>query len=603
MNHYRQQLWEHTSSAGLFPQPPRLDFTLPPAPIAGRTLPVLKTHTRRIVTLAIGEFIARETVWWDPLTERRYPSQALRRLVAPGSNFGYDVVVYVGRALFLEALPVRQVIAQLAQRHVHLSASTVGALGRRFVALLALAHYQCAPQIKAAMILRGGYILHLDATYEDQSPLLMTGVDAVLEIVLGNIKLPSEKAAGIVPFLRHLKACFGNPLAAVHDMSHGIIAAIEEVFPGIPDYICHFHFLRDLGKDLFGAEYDTLRKGLQRHGTVSRLYARLRAWQVQIDIHPKLRPGLAHLPEEGLAGIPLPQAPLVTAYLLGHWILAGRQLGQGYGFPFDRPLLAVARRAQEVYAQLPALQSRSLTGEWRDNLPFHHLGQDLQALIQDRPLKTTLNQLETKIQVFDQLRQIMRIAPLTARQGLNHAGETIDLSTLRQHLRTFDTRVRARPDYPTTPAFAKMLAQIKKYEPKLLAAPLVVETPHGPQSIQLQRTNNMMERRFRDLKRGCRRKTGNQALGRTLRTMLADTPLVGNLRNPEYLKILLQGQPDLEARFAQIEPTTVREELRKAQQNPEKVPATVKRFVAQLPTSTPVKVLFEKLQSNRISGP
>ena len=148
-----------------------------------------------------------------------------------------------------------------------------------------------------------------------------------------------------------------------------------------------------------------------------------------------------------------------------------------------------------------------------------------------------------------------------------------------------------------------MLAQIKKYEPKLLAAPLVVETPHGPQSIQPQRTNNMMERRFRDLKRGCRRKTGNQALGRTLRTMLADTPLVGNLRNPEYLKILLQGQPDLEARFAQIEPTTVREELRKAQQNPEKVPATVKRFVAQLPTSTPVKVLFEKLQSNRISGP
>jgi len=562
---------------------------------------VLKTRTRTIITLAIGQFTARETLWWDPLTGQIYPSEPLRRLVAPAANFGYDVVVYVGRALFLDALPVRQVIAQLAQRHVRLSASTVGALGRRFVALLALAHHQCAPRLKQAMALQGGYILHLDATYEDQSPLLMTGVDAVLQIVLGNIKLPSEKAQGIAPFLRHLKQCFGPPLAAVHDMSKGIIAAIHQVFPQIPDYICHFHFLRDLGKDLFGAEYDTLRKRLQHHGTVGQLRARLRSWQEQIDALPGLRPVLARLSEGGLAGTPLPQAPLVAAYLLGHWILAGRQQGHGYGFPFDRPLLAVARRAQEVCARLPALQSLSLTGEWRDNLPFHHLGLDLQALVQDRPLKTTLTHLETKIRVFDQLRQLMRIAPVTARQGLNHAAEAIDLSTLRQGLRTFAKRVRARPDYAATPAFAQMLAQIEKYGPKLLAAPLRVDTPHGPRQIQPQRTNNIMERLFRDFKRGCRRKTGDQALGRTLRTMLADTPLVGNLRNPEYLKILLQGHPSLEALFAQIEPATVRQELRKAQQTPEKVPGAVKRFIAQLSAATPVISSFEKLKSNRIS--
>ena len=83
--------------------------------------------------------------------------------------------------------------------------------------------------------------------------------------------------------------------------------------------------------------------------------------------------------------------------------------------------------------------------------------------------------------------------------------------------------------------------------------------------------------------------------------MLPDTTLAGNLRNPEYLKILLQGQPNLEARFAQIEPQTVRDELRIAQQNPEKVPGAVKRFIALMPTSIPLKALFEKLKSNRIS--
>ena len=114
---------------------------------------------------------------------------------------------------------MRQIITQLAQRHVHLSASTVAGLGRRFIVLLALAHRRCAGRLQQAMALQGGYILHLDATYEDKSPLLMTGIDAVMEIVLGNIKLPSEKAEGIVPFLRQLKECFGPPLASVHDMS------------------------------------------------------------------------------------------------------------------------------------------------------------------------------------------------------------------------------------------------------------------------------------------------------------------------------------------------------------------------------------------------
>ena len=578
-----------------------MDFTPPPAGVDARTLRVLKTRTRTIVTLAIGEFTAHETLWWDPLTERIYPSDPLRRLVAPASNFGYDVVVYVGRALFLDSLPVARIIEQLARRHVHLSASTVGALGRRFIALLTLAHYQCAPQIKQAMTLQGGYILHLDATYEDQSPLLMTGVDAVMEIVLGNIKLPSEKAQGIVPFLRHLNQCFGPPLAAVHDMSKGIIAAVTEVFPEIPDYVCHFHFLRDLGKDLFGADYDTLRKRLAHHGTVGGLRARLRSWQEQIDASPELLPVLARLREFGLADTPLPQAPLVAAYLLGHWILAGRQQGQGYGFPFDRPLLSLARRAQEVDALLPSLQSLSLTGQWRDNLPFHHLGLDLQGMVRDHSLKNTLGLLDTKINVFDQLRQIMRIAPVAARQGLNHEGEEIDLSTLRKDLRIFEKRVRARPDYAATPAFAQMLAQITKYGPKLLAAPLVVSTPNGPRQIQPQRTNNICERLFRDFKRGCRHKTGDQALGRTLRTMLPDTPLAGNLRNPEYLKILLQGHTSLESLFAHIEPATVREELRKAQHTPEKIPGAVKRFIAQLPTSATVKTFFEKLKSNRIS--
>ena len=211
--------------------------------------------------------------------------------------------------------------------------------------------------------------------------------------------------------------------------------------------------------------------------------------------------------------------------------------------------------------------------------------------------------METDSQLFDQLRQALRIAPLCGHQGLNHDGEAVEMKTLQQHVQAYCAQIRARPDYSTTPALQKMIEQIDHYSPKLFSAPLVVSTPQGSRTIQPQRTNNLLERFFRDFKRHCRRKTGNEALGRTLRTMLADTPLVKNLQNPEYLKILLDGQPTLEALFAQIDPTSVREELEKTQQNPERIPRALKRFIARLPNPTPLGNFFRNFHANRLSLP
>jgi len=102
---------------------------------------------------------------------------------------------------------------------------------------------------------QGGYILHLDGTGEGGGPMLMSSLDSLSEIVLGNVKVPSEKTEQIVPFLEEIKRRFGVPLAVVHDMGRGILAAVQRVFPGVPDFVCHFHFLRDVGKDLLEADY------------------------------------------------------------------------------------------------------------------------------------------------------------------------------------------------------------------------------------------------------------------------------------------------------------------------------------------------------------
>jgi len=51
------------------------------------------------------------------------------------------------------------------------------------------------------------------------------------------------------------------------DMGKGISAAITVVLPSVPDFICHFHFLRDLGKDLFEDEHSRIRHLLRGYNT------------------------------------------------------------------------------------------------------------------------------------------------------------------------------------------------------------------------------------------------------------------------------------------------------------------------------------------------
>ena len=58
-----------------------------------------------------------------------------------------------------------------------------------------------------------------------------------------------------------------------------------------------------------------------------------------------------------------------------------------------------------------------------------------------------------------------------------------------------------------------------------------------------------------------RKKNGFNSMERVLKTMLADTPLTMNLKNKEYMQILLAGKKTLEKRFAEIDSKEVHRRL------------------------------------------
>jgi hypothetical protein len=534
-----------------------------------------------VSTLHVGRIQATEVILVCPTCAETHHSEELGHLAPAGANFGYDVMVYAGKALFLRHRNEAEVVAELAQKNVRISPREVSVLGMKFIVYLALAHRQRASAIAADMRLRGGYICHLDATCEGRDPFLMSSIDSLSDIVLGNVKLPAEDEANIVPFLERIKQLFGVPLALVHDMGKGILKAVERVFPGLPDFICHFHFLRDIGKDFLGTDYDIIRKRLSQHGISATLRQRAKHLKFDMDANPAMSNALQHgmenatLPAEALAF-----APVVGAYTLIQWALRGKTQGDGYGFPFDHPHLAFAQRLQCLNADIERIKDIHLRGQRRDNRPYFKIHIALMPLMRDKALWKAVTAIEAKITVFEKLRKAIRIALPSGTHGLNDEGRAGNIRTIEKRLKAFRAWLTGRKDYPQDHAAQKMTEQLDKYWDKLFADPLSVQTTSGSILIQPQRTNNIIEQFFRSFKRANRRRTGNASSGRMLRTILAETPLVRNLDNPHYMKILLNGKPSIEALFAEIDIDAFRKAFRAAQDDPEKIPAKLKPLIA-----------------------
>ena len=530
-----------------------------------------------MITLDIGAFQAQETQLQSRNTGTIYTSQELRDLAPHRCTFGYDVVVHVGYALFVHCRAEREIIEDLARRNISISDREVAFLGKKFITFLGVAHRESRHRIKSAMERRGGYILHLDGTCEGDSPHLFTGLDGIAELVLDNVKLPSERADLLVPFFSEIKRHYGAPVALVHDMGKGILSAVSTVFPGIPDCICHFHFLRDIGKDLLDPEYSKIRNRLKKHkirGSLRRLIKQLE--KAAGEAHERMKALRAGLRAGDRAALP-ESDPALSVFALIHWAFDTSAALDGYGFPFDRPHLLFYHRLRSAYEAMEPVRATSLRHEacYR---PMNRLFRALKPVMEDDGLKRTVSQLDRKGEIFVELRDALRIAVPKGKNGLNDDGEDTDMGTIESRVKKF--RCKLISDKNSTD-YQKMIKQIDTYWDKLFADPIPINTGQNVVMIQPQRTNNILERFFRDFKRRNRKKSGTASLSKTLRAILSDTPLVKNLSNEEYLNIILNGSKNLEERFAQIDTDTVTNEIRKANKSSGKIPVELKKLIRE----------------------
>jgi hypothetical protein len=324
-------------AAALFDKKPVIHFDpeIQNCPVCNSILHVQKSaDPKTVVTMDIGAFVAKQSVLFCPHGHGIFKSRQLQKLVPKGATFGFDVIVEVGMSMFVHCRSNQEVIADLATKNVFMSEREVSYLGRKFIIYLALCHRQSQPALKEYLSDRGGYILHLDGTCEGDSPNLFCGLDGLSELVLDTIKIASEKKDQLIPFFRGIKARFGEPRALVHDMGKGILNAVTEVFPDTPDFICHFHFLRDIGKDLLLSDYTAFNKRLQKLKVRTVLRRRAKYLESKIDPESDDIDAIVESIQHG-SPQPVDQQPVsvIVAYALIHWIFQYPSQSNGYGFP------------------------------------------------------------------------------------------------------------------------------------------------------------------------------------------------------------------------------------------------------------------------------
>ncbi|MFQ5630292.1 MAG: hypothetical protein ACE5I1_16095 [bacterium] len=563
----RQQLQTQNTPSRLFESTPLLTFEAEQkvCPIDGQPLHVQKTYTRTVKAIGIGTYKAHHIALYCKEHRELGPwrSTELDKLVPAHCNAAYDIIVEVGKLRFMENRQVKEIEKILFQKHsLELSPSEIERLIDRFIFYVAAVHQESSQLINLQIKEQGGYILHLDTTCEKNSPKLASSIDSVSGFVLHAAKLNSENKDEVMCFLEQIKSRFGSPHAVVSDMSKGIEAAAQEIFGDIAHYICHFHFLRAIGVFLLEEEHGTLRKALSKVGISGKLKSLVRkisrsaAYLAFGDIEDDLS-----APER--LGKTRETTDMLASYLM-LWILDHASEGNSYGFPFDHRYLSFYGRLETAKAWIEEIKSYYPAKTENDKMlwKLYHL---IEEIVGDRALRNTVTQYKTKLAVFSDLRKALGIASEPTKNGLTQT----PVSSSRQEIQKIRTAVEAfmrklnkqiqkTTEQQLRASLKKIKEQITEYEERLFADPLIVEANGEKKLFFVQRTNNIMEQHFRLFNYARRRVHGNQSVRRNLENIPEQLPLVENLKNPKYMKLIFDSETEIAKRFSEIEAKTIR---------------------------------------------
>lgn len=533
---------------------------------------IQKVKTRTIYSVGYGKIIIKEYVHDYPCCEQVFAADEVAKLVKKGCNYSYDCLVEAGKLRYLEKRQIEEIRHIFHQNyHIPISTTQVRRLCYQFLLYLGKFHYLNVTRINQSIAKRGGYILHIDSTCEGRKPHLLTCLDGLSGYVLYSKKISGENEAELTIAFQRVKMLFDIPLCIVHDMGIGINKAAALVFSGIPQVICHFHLLRDIGKDLFEAEYRKLQQELSRKKIYARLRYQLKTQEELIGNKKEAQQLFLGLKSQNeLSPLQLMQG-ILYGYLLA--LKSHENTGDGYGVPFDRPKVHYYYKIIEVYEQIEQLELKKFCWEDKEKSRLYQTKDVLRKVVNDKSLRRIVKTLEKKMTLFDELRQIMRIALPDEKNGLNDSAKIenpSELDEMEKKLTTYVNKLKrvANKNPLESKQVTGVIKQLEKYWDKIFAKPIKIKKGNNEKIIIPQRTNNLSEQFYRRLKQLFRRLHGRRHVGKDLLFLPEEIALIENLKNKNYINDLLGSLDRLAEEFAQLDIDSVEMPFEKEEIDP-----------------------------------
>jgi len=558
----------------LFDEMPEIVFDARKEDWCTKQFKVKKTDRKLVQTLHIGKFWAKYQVMENGSIQQI--SKELLSIVAPGCNYGYDVIVRVGELIHLQHKQAKEVCCELQKNNIKISKSEVEELAKKFFIYLSIIHEQKTNKIVEIMDSNGGYILHLDALGDAGNNRVISGIDSLTDFVLGNSKITTENSDEIVPFLEKIKNNFGIPLRIVQDMGVGLMKAVKKIFPEKIILICHFHFLRDIGKDFLEDNYDLIRKRLRHFAFLTKLRDIVKSLKTinsnNLNAVDSFYSLLTNNKQNKVVDNSMRTMFLYTLVL---WILDWENSSNGYGFPFDRPKVDLANRITKAHKLISNVQTNN-DGMAPDIIKYYYKTfKILDKIVADKELGNAMKNIKGEINIFESLRKAMRIAPKGGGKGLNDDCDDTNINTIKKSVTKFKKKLETNSVFLNSKNGSSFIKQLNKYWSKLFSDPFTVNTKNGSRVIQPQRTNNISERAFREITRAYKRKSGSDNIGKTIKAMVDDMPLVRNLKNVEYVKLILGEKKELHEVFAEVDPKLVKKRMEELKSCYEDIPSKI----------------------------
>ncbi len=548
---------------------------------------VRKTLRRNGQTLEHGVFRVRETIWicaqgctrkvtaidgTDKILAVTQRSAVLSQLLLPRRTVGYDVMVFVGLERFVHHRQRQEIQSALEARYgIPLSTGEISTLARDFLAYLEALHHQRAADLRRIFEQDGGWPMHIDATGEDGQGTLLVVYAGWRGWVLGSWKIPTERADAILPRLHQVAKHFGPPCAIMRDLGRAMIEAGRDFVVhhklSIPLLGCHFHFLKDVGKDLLQSGHDQLRALLRRFNICSQLRALIRNLGRRLGAHietarTKIQDWLA---DDGQGHQhPLPDGPLGIAVVraLAQWVLDYPADGQDEGFPFDLPYRDLFRRSCIVLRAVEAFLCAPCNDAKVRKL-LQRLHRIVEPVRSQVPFQRTAILLEVRARLFTELRQALR---LRIKRAAHHELAVApddpkalsELQDIQQSIDKLAASLRVRrpergPAQDKRQAIDSLLDHLERHGPSLWGHAITRPASAGGGTRLVERSNLPLESFFHRLKHGERRRSGRKTLTQDLENLPAPALLATNLEKADYVQTLCGTLDQLPTAFAALD--------------------------------------------------